>query len=107
LFSSPARLHAWVAVDEQGCLVGYATATLDYSTWMAREFMHLDCLFVSEQMRSRGVGAQLLGSVCDHARKIGITEVQWQTPQWNADAQRFYERVGAAPKPKVRFTLNL
>lgn len=107
LFSSPARLHGWVAVDEQGYLVGYATATIDYATWMSREFMHLDCLFVTDRVRSRGVGARLLESVCEYARGTGITEVQWQTPDWNVDAQRFYQRVGATPKPKMRFTLNL
>ena len=101
------RLYGWVAVNEQGRLIGYATATIDYSTWMSREFMHLDCLFVSERMRSRGVGARLLASVCEHARKIGIAELQWQTPQWNVKAQRFYERIGGRPAPKMRFTLDV
>ncbi|HVF16786.1 MAG TPA: GNAT family N-acetyltransferase, partial [Steroidobacteraceae bacterium] len=85
----------------------YATATIDYATWMSREFIHLDCLFVTDRVRSRGVGARLLESVCEYARAAGITQVQWQTPDWNLDAQRFYKRVGATPKPKVRFTLNL
>jgi GNAT superfamily N-acetyltransferase len=107
LFSRPARLHAWVACDREGPLIGYATATIDYSTWRAREFMHLDCLFVRESLRGLGVGHELLRAVCESASKLGIDEVQWQTPQWNTRAQRFYERVGAVGLPKMRFTLGL
>ena len=105
-FDPPARLHGWVAHDGHG-LLGYATATIDFSTWRARAFMHLDCLYVRERARGRNVGSALLVAVCERARDVGIDELQWQTPDWNLDAQRFYRRHGAMPSDKVRFILSL
>jgi GNAT superfamily N-acetyltransferase len=97
-------LHAWVAEDEHG-IAGYATATMDFSTWSCRWYMHMDCLFVRERMRGNGIGAGLVRGVVASARERGIEELQWQTPQWNRDAIRFYLRMGAASSEKRRFTL--
>jgi GNAT superfamily N-acetyltransferase len=100
----PAPLVAWVAV-QAGELIGYATATIEFSTWAGRPFLYLDCLFVEESHRSRGIGAALLNAVRVHAAAFGISEIQWQTPDWNENAVRFYLREGASMSRKARFTL--
>jgi hypothetical protein len=33
--------------------------------------------------------------------------MQWQTPEWNVDAARFYRRLGAAETIKRRYVLQL
>lgn len=104
LDQDPAPLAAWVA-DEGGKLVGYATATVDFSTWAGKPFLCLDCLFVQAGCRGSGVGAALLEAVRVHALDRRIAVVQWQTPDWNEDAIRFYLRKGASFLPKARFTL--
>lgn len=104
LFNDPARLHAWVA-ESEGALVGYATATPEFSTWNACEFLHMDCLFVRDGWRGAGVGAALLDAVVEHARRAGLMDIQWQTPDWNTDAARFYRRTGAVGQAKLRFVL--
>ncbi|MDO1528197.1 GNAT family N-acetyltransferase [Fulvimonas sp. R45] len=106
LFSTPPRLHAWVA-EVLGEPVGYATATLEFSTWQAGEFLHMDCLYVRAGRRDGGTGAALLHAVVDFARRAGCAEIQWQTPAWNADAARFYRRSGAVEKAKRRFLLSM
>jgi GNAT superfamily N-acetyltransferase len=106
LWSRPVRLHAWVATSDGG-LTGYATATTEFSTWTAREYLHMDCLFVREAWRGAGVGVALLAAVVAHARKCRCTEIQWQTPVWNEDAARFYRRAGAREQPKRRFFLAI
>lgn len=105
LFPVSPRVHAWVA-EAAGELIGYATATLEFSTWQAREFLHMDCLFVRAGQRGGGVGAALLGAVGDFARDAECVEIQWQTPDWNVDAARFYCRFGAVEKAKRRFFLS-
>jgi len=35
-----------------------------------------------------------------------VPEIQWQTPDWNENAARFYLREGASMLPKARFTLR-
>ena len=106
LFSPSPRLHAWVA-EVRGELLGYATATVEFSTWQARDFLHMDCLFVREGRRGDGIGVSLLAAVIAAARRAGCVEIQWQTPDWNTDAARFYRRAGAIEKPKRRYFLQL
>lgn len=101
-----ALLFAWLAVDEMGRAIGYATATRDLSTWTGKPFLHLDCLFISEAARGTGAGTQLLGAVRMFAVRLGIGELQWQTPAWNAPAERFYMKQGATVTGKRRFRLD-
>jgi hypothetical protein len=46
-------------------------------------------------------------SVIGLARKLGHHEVQWQTPQWNVGASRFYRRHGGVDQYKLRFVLGV
>ncbi|MFI2370141.1 GNAT family N-acetyltransferase [Streptomyces sp. NPDC018833] len=104
LFRAPARVWCLVA-DCGGELLGYATYTLEFSTWLAAEYVHLDCLFVAERHRGGGWGRRLLDAVTAAATARGMTQVQWQTPDWNNDAIRFYDRTGAQSARKVRYLL--
>ena len=106
LFSPAPRLHAIVAEGDGG-LAGYATASLEVSTWQASEFLHLDCLYLRAGARGAGVGRRILDRVRVLACELGASEVQWQTPGWNDDAVRFYEREGAVGRDKKRFTLDV
>ncbi|MFF5900153.1 GNAT family N-acetyltransferase [Streptomyces argenteolus] len=104
LFSEGPR--AWCLVAESKSeLIGYATFSLEFSTWQATDYAHLDCLFVSEPHRGGGWGRALLSSVKDAAASRGAAALQWQTPDWNADAIRFYRGVEAQARHKVRFSL--
>jgi ribosomal protein S18 acetylase RimI-like enzyme len=107
LFVGPVRLHAWVAVDDNAKLCGYASATLDYSTWSASDFLHLDCLYVSPHYRGRNIGRELFDHARGYARSLGLAEMQWQTPEWNTDAQRFYERLNPQSSEKLRYVLAI
>jgi len=106
LFAEPVKLLAWGAKID-GKLAGYASATIEFSTWLAREYAHLDCLFVAEEYRGHGLGAALLAKIVQFAREQGVDQVQWQTPEWNERARKFYRREGAAEKLKARYTLDL
>lgn len=106
LDAAPPRLRVWIA-EADGYPVGYAAATEDFSTWRAEGFLHLDCLFVRAAHRGHGLGAGLFRRVRSHAHECGIAALEWQTPTWNADAIRFYERMGGAHTLKARFTLNV
>lgn len=102
-----ACLFAWLAVDERGRAIGYATVTRDFATWTGKPFLHLDCLFVAEAARGAGVGTRLLDAARLFAVRLGIDELQWQTPAWNAPAERFYEKQGASVTTKRRFRLGV
>jgi GNAT superfamily N-acetyltransferase len=106
LFAEPVRLYAWV-VPLKDELVGYASVTPEFSTWSGHSYWHMDCLYVSAHLRGLGLGRHLMQSVCTEAAERNIMELQWQTPQWNGDAQRFYSRLGASMQLKARFTLKV
>lgn len=99
------RLHAWLALAETEA-VGYASATLDFSTLDAAPFLHLDCLYVREGRRGEGIGLRLWQAACDFGMRTGCAAMQWQTPAWNEDAARFYRRLGAVEHAKRRYVLN-
>lgn len=104
LSGASSRLTAWVA-EANGTAIGYVSATDEFSTWSASDFLHMDCLFVREGYRGMGVGAMLLATLVGFARERGYAEVQWQTPGWNTEAERFYRREGALAQGKLRFSL--
>lgn len=98
--------RAWLA-EADGQLLGYASGGPFHSTWLGERLWHLDCLYLRAEARGRGIGQLLLEAAFSHARAAGHPQVEWQTPEWNQDAVRFYERLGARRKPKWRFSLPL
>ncbi len=106
LFANPPRLYAWLAW-KGGIPIGYATASVEFSTFNACEYVHMDCLFVDAKARGNGTGEILMKKVIALAQRLDLREVQWQTPEWNHDAIRFYARQGALAKAKHRFVLTL
>jgi GNAT superfamily N-acetyltransferase len=102
LFGPLPRLWCLVA-ELRATIVGYATYTRDFSTWRTSEFVHMDCLFVREPYRRSGIGHDMIHAIANEARRLGCSEVEWQTPSWNIDAARFYERLGATADAKLRY----
>lgn len=104
LAAAPPKLYAWIALNGDAA-VGYASATLDFSTLDRAPYLHMDCLFVRDGWRGRGVGRQLWRAVHAVACTLGCRTMQWQTPEWNVDAARFYKRLGATEMIKRRYVL--
>lgn len=104
LAERPAHWFGWFAELDRR-IVGYATATIDYSTWSAVRYLHMDCLYVREGCRGRGIGRELFRSVVQFGVDLGLREMQWQTPRWNTEADRFYRRFGVRVSEKHRYTL--
>jgi GNAT superfamily N-acetyltransferase len=90
-------------VEYASKIEGYASCSREFSTWTGQEFFHMDCLFVNEAMRGQGIGRKLLESVFEEARRESVLEVQWQTPDWNENAMKFYRSFGTTDSSKVRF----
>lgn len=105
LFAEDARLWVLLAETPDGAVAGYAACSAEFAFWDARHYLHMDCLYLAEEARGHGLGAALMDAVADLARELGLDHVQWQTPDWNEGAIRFYDRLGAAGMPKRRYTL--
>ncbi|MFZ3493889.1 N-acetyltransferase family protein [Streptomyces sp. 5.8] len=105
LFADGARLWVLLAETPRGEIAGYAACSAEFSFWEARHYLHMDCLYLAEEARGHGLGAALVDGVAALARELGLGHVEWQTPDWNEGAIRFYDRLGATGKPKLRYAL--
>ena len=74
---------------------GFALWFRSYSTFLARPGIYLEDLFVFPEFRGRGLGRQLLAHLARTARERGYGRVEWAVLDWNVDAIRFYESLGA------------
>jgi len=106
LFSDIPKLFCLV-VEKDTKLIGYATYMKQYSTWDANEYIYMDCLFVNEETRGFGLGAKLIRRIQEEGKKLGCNLIQWQTPDFNVRAIKFYKRIGATSKEKERFFLEM
>lgn len=106
LFAEDARLWALLAETPAGEVAGYAACSAEFSFWDARYYLHMDCLYLAEEARGHGLGAALMDGVAGLARELGLGHVEWQTPDWNEGAIRFYDRLGASRWPKLRYALT-
>jgi ribosomal protein S18 acetylase RimI-like enzyme len=86
-----------------GPLAGYATFTLEFSTWDAAEFVHVDCLYLRPSVRNRSLGWQIGKRIANEILAMGVRHVQFQTPSFNEPAIRIYQAMGASRKDKARF----
>lgn len=102
----PSGLRCFVGVSQDRTLVGFSTVTTELSTWQASEFLSMDCLFIRAHARGKGLGKLFMTAVTEEASSRGITIVQWQTPNWNEGAIRFYDRLGVSRSTKQRYTFS-
>ncbi|WP_445955603.1 GNAT family N-acetyltransferase [Yeosuana sp.] len=105
LFSEQPSLFCLV-VEQDKKLIGYATYMKQFSTWDADFYVYMDCLYLTETGRGFGIGEKLIKKIQEEARKNNCTHIQWQTPDFNKRAIKFYQRIGAKSKTKERFFLN-
>ncbi|GAA0934088.1 GNAT family N-acetyltransferase [Pseudonocardia zijingensis] len=91
--ADPAHLLV-VAVDD-GRVIG--TMQLSFIPGLARRGAwraQIEGVRVHADVRSRGIGAQMMRWAVDEARRRGCALVQLTTDKQRADAHRFYERLG-------------
>ena len=105
IFSDSPKLFCFV-LEDQNTLQGYFSYTLDYSTWDAQTYLHLDCLYLEPDYRGKKIGDVIFEKLKKMAIANNCLNIQLQTPVFNEKAIRFYNRMGCSSKSKVRFFLN-
>jgi len=77
--------------------VGFALFFHNFSTFLGRPGLYLEDLFVLPEGRGKGVGRKLLERLAQVAVERDCGRLEWAVLDWNKDAIRFYERLGARP----------
>ncbi|RAL42738.1 hypothetical protein DM860_009245 [Cuscuta australis] len=76
-------------------VAGYALFFPNYSSFLAKPGFYIEDIFVQETYRRKGFGRMLLSAVAAQAAKMGYERVEWVVLDWNVNAIKFYEQMGA------------
>ena len=101
LFGDRPAAEVILAFDGEDA-AGFALYFHNYSTFLTRPGLYLEDLFVFPQYRGRGLGKRLLARLARIAVERKCGRFEWAVLDWNADAIRVYEGVGATPMNEWR-----
>lgn len=103
LLSGAEGVHSClVAVDGSDTPVGIAHILLHRSTWSKTWYCYLEDLFVSPDIRAKGVGRKLIEAVYQEADRRGVTRTYWTTQDFNYRARGLYDQV-ATKSPFIQY----
>jgi GNAT superfamily N-acetyltransferase len=101
LFGDKPVAEALVA-EVQGRVVAFALFFTNFSTFLSRPGLYLEDLYVQPAFRRLGLGRQLLQRLGAIAVERDYGRFEWSVLDWNANAIRFYEQMGATVMPDWR-----
>ena len=94
-----------LVVEHASVIVGYCSFMKQFSTWTCSHYLYMDCLFLSEEARSHGIGESIMKRLTKEAQAMGCKFIQWQTPSFNLRGINFYNRIGGKSISKERYFL--
>lgn len=101
LFGERPVIEALVA-ESDATVLGFALFFTNFSTFLAQPGLYLEDLYVQPAQRGRGIGEALLSRVGRIAVERDFGRFEWSVLDWNANAIRFYEKMGATVMPDWR-----
>ena len=57
--------------------------------------MFLDDIVIREAYRSQGIGRKMMQELFEICKKVDVKQMRWQVLDWNENAIKFYESLGA------------
>lgn len=76
-------------------LGGFALWFLNFSTWLGRNGLYLEDLYVRTELRGAGYGKRLLATLARECLDQGYGRLEWWVLDWNTSSRDFYESHGA------------
>lgn len=83
-------------------IVGFALFFTNFSTFLTQPGLYLEDLYVRPAHRGQGIGEAVLTRLARLALERGYGRFEWSVLDWNENAIRFYERMGATVMPDWR-----
>ena len=93
-FGAVPRYTALIA-EWDGEPAGFALYFTSYSTWRGHHGIRLEDLYVTPELRGKGIGKALLVRLAQIAVAQGCSRFEWDVLAWNTPAIAVYERIGA------------
>ena len=94
--------------ETDGKITAYAFYFFTYSSFLAKQTLYLEDIFISEKYRRIGIGEKLFEELKIIAKKKKCGRMEWCVLDWNKKAIVFYDSLGAKPlKEWIYYRLNL
>lgn len=97
LFSNHSTAHALIA-EQDKIAVGMAVYFFNYSTWLGKNGLYLEDLYVSIEHRGLGTGKRLMSHLAAIALEKDCGRMEWSVLDWNQPAIDVYNAIGAKPQ---------
>ncbi len=91
---NPPLFELIIAEDDESGICGMAMFYMAYSSWKGK-MLYLDDLVVAADMRNKGIGKMLIKALFKYAKEQQVNIVKWEVLDWNTNAIKFYEKLGA------------
>lgn len=99
LFDKGATAHALIC-EANAQAIGFAVYFFNYSTWVGKNGLFLEDLFIHPDARHSGAGTALFEALAHIAIANDCGRFEWNVLDWNTPAIKFYESLGAKALPE-------
>lgn len=97
-----AELPSELVAEGESPVVAFALYFTNFSTFLAQPGLYLEDLYVKPAHRANGIGRAMLTRLARLAADRNYGRFEWSVLDWNANAIRFYEGMGATVMPDWR-----
>ncbi len=94
LFDKNTTTKAVICLSD-GKPIGFAVYFLNFSTWLGKNGLYLEDLYISPEFRGSGAGKKVLKYLAVNAIENNCGRFEWSVLDWNEPAIKFYESIGA------------
>lgn len=84
-----------VICERNNLPIGFAVYFYNYSTWLGKNGLYLEDLYITPAERGTGAGRSVLKYLAQQAVARNCGRFEWSVLDWNEPAIKFYESLGA------------
>jgi len=88
--------------ETDGEVVTFALFFHNFSTFLCKKGLYLEDLYVKQSRRGKGYGKQMLVALAQLAVERDCGRFEWSVLDWNSNAIKLYESMGASLLPEWR-----
>lgn len=77
--------------------VGFSLYFYNFSTFLTKQTLYLEDIFVLEDYRGKGYGKKMFDFLIKKAKDEDLGRIEWVCLNWNNPSIKFYESLGAKP----------
>ena len=86
--------HMLVAKKDE-VIIGFVAYYYKVLTFPGKRVLHVEDIYITKDYRKNGIGSEFFTHLISIAKEKQCLKMQWNCLDWNKDAMKFYEGLGA------------